>query len=469
LASAIFGSVNLDIDERAFVVEPYQMVGGDYTRGYLAAGDAAGAARCALKSYFFYWYYRPLFAPVIEDRHRTLFSAEEERFGYVRPEDVRERSEVKLDRYENWLVVPEPDRWYRHGAGKPLLPAVLTLPSLGLVELATRGGPTLLEYQFGRNYHPIFLLVRLSQIIAGLVSVVLVYRALRGEHGERKAVLGSAIFALFPLAIQWFPNLHHDAIMVPFAVAATTNFLKSRYARSGIFFGLALASKNVAFLLLPALLLMVLWNLLRVRRSDDPGAFCLQARRLSRGVPVFLLLALVALVPFANPVSYAKEVLTPFTAREYDPRGEDVSRFTVSGRLLDPHDSEQVGSVRRSEVMLLDRVSVLDATLFLMILAILLAATGVHGDLARFSFIMLLLMVPYQLVFGQSLSWRYLLFLPFFVFLLSRLVDARRMRWVLAFVVLVDIILLIDPMTTSILHVPAGAETFWGALFGAGG
>ena len=119
--------------------------------------------------------------------------------------------------------------------------------------------------------------------------------------------------------------------------------------------------------------------------------------------------------------------------------------------------------------MLLDRVGVLAPALLLVILAIAVAFSRVRTDLARLSLMVLVLMVPYQLVFGRSLSYRYLLFLPFFVFLLSELVDVRRMRWVLAFVIVVDIILLIDPMTASHLRMPAGSETFWGALFGAGG
>jgi len=222
LAAAAFGSVNLDGDERKFVIEPYQLMGGDYTRGYLAAGDAGSAVRCAAKSYFFYWYYRPMFAPIIEERHRAVFAPEEERFRYSKGESAGDLSEVTADRYKTWMVVPEPDRWYHHGAGKPLLPAVLTIPALGLVELATRGGPTLLDYQFSRNYHPIFILVRLPHLLAGLVSILLAYGLLRRQYGERKAVLGSAVFALF---VRWL------IAIAATPVRSTTSFSGASTAR----------------------------------------------------------------------------------------------------------------------------------------------------------------------------------------------------------------------------------------------
>ncbi len=466
VAAAIFGSVNLEGDERKFVIEPYQLLGGDYTRAYLAEREIGGAARCALKSYFFYWYYRPMFAPVIEERHRDLFRIEEERFGYVKVESARELSEVTLDRYEEWLIVPEPDRWYHHGAGKPLLPAVLSIPALGAVDAVIRNGPTLLEYQFRSNYHPIFILVRLSPILAGLVSILLVYRILRDQHGEQKAILGCAIFGLFPLSIQWFPNLHHDAMMIPFVIAATSNFFRANYKRAGIYYGLALASKNVAILLLPAVFLLAIERLLAWRRSENPAAFHPQIGRVSRGALWSLLFSFLALLPFANPVSYAKEVLTPFTEREYDTRGEVVSLYSLSTRLQDPLKVDESQSGRRPEIMLLQRLDVIDVALFFIILAILLAAPRLRGNLAKLSFYMLLLVLPYQVIFLRALNYRYLLFLPFFVFLVVALADTRRLRWLLVFIVLVDVILLIDPMSVTSMYLRQGSGTFWETLLG---
>lgn len=466
-ASAIFGSVNLEGDERKFVLEPYQLLGGDYTRAYIAGGESGAALRCALKSYFFFWRYRPMFAPLIREDHKKIFEPEEERFGYEKASGASDASEVTLETYRKWQIVPEPDRWYHHGAGKPLLPAILTVPALGLVELVTRGGPTLLEYQFSENYHPVFILVRLPHILAGLISVLLMYRVLREREGERRAIVGSSIFALFPLSIQWFPNLHHDAIMVPFAIAATSAFLKERYVKSGIWYGLALASKNAAVLLLPALLFVMVGRLMTHKRSDDPLTYTRTLRRVACGLPLFLVVSLLVLAPFANPVSYMNEVLTPFTGREYDPRGEDVSSFSLSARTQDPLSSGEFKSVRRPEIMLLDGMNIVNAAFFFMILSSVLALRHASGDLLKVSVVMLLLIIPYQLVFGRPLNYRYLLFLPFFVFTLASLGKVKHLKWLLAFLVLVDVVMLIDPMTVGIQHTPAGAATFWESLFGS--
>src|SRR4051812_28855036 len=70
ILSAIFGSMNLDVDEIGFLREPYEMIGGDYTRRYLAEHDLGGAASTIGRSYYFYWKYRPLFAPIIDEEDR---------------------------------------------------------------------------------------------------------------------------------------------------------------------------------------------------------------------------------------------------------------------------------------------------------------------------------------------------------------------------------------------------------------
>jgi hypothetical protein len=466
LGAAAFGSINLDWDERVFVTEPYELLGGDYMKGYLAAGEVAAAAKCAMKSYFFYWYYRPMFAPLIEERHLHMFAPEEERFGYRKPERAQSPSEVTLDRYKEWLIVPEPDSWYHHGAGKPLLPAVLTVPALVAVDLVTRGGPTLLDYEFTRNYHPVFILVRLPHLLAGLVSILLVYGLLRKEQGERKAVLGTAIFAFFPLTLQSFPNLHHDAIMVPFIIATSADLLRGKHWRAGIWYGLALASKNSAVVLLPALVLLGVAKFLERRRSGGRAVSGLRAAQFSRGVLLFLLFSLLALLPFANPISYAKEVLTPFVERQYDPRGEDVAQFTLSARLGEPLTVFESQSRRRPEIMFLTRLDAFDVAAFFIILAVLLAAPRVRGDLARLSLYMTLLALPYQVIFLPGLIYRYLVFLPFFVFLVSDLAEERHLKRLLVFVVVVDAVMLIDPITVNIAHIMQGSGTLWTTLLG---
>src|SRR5688572_6245195 len=43
--------------------------------------------------------------------------------------------------YRKRLIVPEPERFYARGAGRPLLAALVNIPPLALVALATRNGP----------------------------------------------------------------------------------------------------------------------------------------------------------------------------------------------------------------------------------------------------------------------------------------------------------------------------------------
>ena len=141
-----------------------------------------------------------------------------------------------------------------------MLPAILTIPQLGLTQLLSSGDRNLLVIQYSYNYHPMFILVRLAQILSGLFTILVVYWILAREYDQPKAVLGAAVMAFFPVSIKYFPNLHYDAILAPFALLALYWFTKQQYVRAGIFFGLALASKNAAIFLAPALLGYVIWE-----------------------------------------------------------------------------------------------------------------------------------------------------------------------------------------------------------------
>ncbi|MBD3367467.1 MAG: hypothetical protein GF405_04745 [Candidatus Eisenbacteria bacterium] len=464
LCAGLFGSMNLSGDERAFVREPYQLLGGDYTRAYLSRGDIRAALGVMARAYFMYWYYRPMFSPIIEERHLDLFQEEEQEFGYEITSGATESDEATLDRYADWMVVPEPNRWYYHGAGKPLLPAVATIPPLLLVELIGRGEPSLLELQFGRNYHPIFILTRMSHFLAGLVSLLLVYDLLHRRFGEERALLGAALFALFPATIRYFPNIHHDAIMIPFLVLTVWSLARSHYLLGGLAYGLALASKNTALLLVPSLALVLAHRLFCIWRSGGRQVLLREIGLWAKRGALFLLLAFFALLPFANPLSYAREVLTPMTQRAFDPRGEDVAAFSVEAKLEEPRDLDENRSRRRPEVMLLTRMDFLSVGLLFILIATVLVAPRLRSDLLRLSFIVLLLTLPYQVIFERGLTYRYLLFLPFFVFVLAGLGTRRQLVWVLVFLAAIDVVLLIDPITATPAHILQTGNTLWEAL-----
>ncbi|UCH85684.1 MAG: glycosyltransferase family 39 protein, partial [Candidatus Latescibacterota bacterium] len=402
LLSLVFGSRLLDVDEFSFVKEPYELFGGDYTIGYLKQRDVGAAIKCMAKSYYFYWQYRPLFSPIIPDRHKTLFQKEEDKFGYVKPGKVEQKS---LDVYKQRMIVPEPDRFYQHGAGKPLLPALTQIPSLALAKLVTLAGPDLLDLQFTTNYHPLFIILRLPGILAGLACIILVYKIVRRDHSEDRALFAASLAAFFPTSLFYFPNIHHDSVMTPFVLASSYYFVKERYKLSGIFFGLAMASKNTAVLMLPvALVFVAIESVVSYRQT---GHFDLRdtLRTRGRGLLLFVLVGLVFLTPFANPVSEFREILTPVIGREYDPRGEDVSSFVLNPGFAGDGATTMEGTNRPGLNAVKNMVGY-GAPLFFVVLGLAFAVQAAHSPLTRFCLLFLLLTFPYRLIFGGGLAYR---------------------------------------------------------------
>jgi hypothetical protein len=471
ILSGIFGSMKLDVDEIGFIREPYEMIGGDYTRRYLAQHDLGGAASTIGRSYYFYWKYRPLFAPIVDEKDRALFRPEETRFGYTKPTSLPGWHPDRIAQYSRRLVVPEPERFYRLGAGKPLLPALVSLPQLALVSQVTPDRGNLLTIQQGYNYHPLFILTRAAQILSGFLTILLVYWILAKELDQSKALFGASIMAFIPVSITYFPNLHHDSILVPFALLAAYFFYKQRYVLAGVFFGLALASKNVAIILAPAFLAYMIWD---VYAADRVGAVQPERRPLIRGIKglaIVMVVGVLALLPFANPVSFTRELLTPIIQRDHDPRGENVERFTLAERLntplgtatTDPHRS-----AARPEVRLIRLLGYGDTGFFFVALAALMLFSRSIGPLARMCLLVLLLSMPYGLVFERELSYRALMFVPFFAILAVDVARKRPLQYFVALLLVIDLVYSLDPITTNNMHYTANRETFFSALLGRG-
>jgi hypothetical protein len=450
--TAVFASMNLDVDEFTFIKEPYQIIGGDYTLSYLQEKKYSDALLCLYKSYSFYWHYRPLFSPIISENDKSKFAKEEERFNYVKMEN-EDTSTGDLAHYQQRFIVPEPDRFYSHGAGKPLLPAVLSIPQLAAVNVLLSGdsGQGLLFYQFNHNYHPIFILTRLVQILAGLASLIMIYLILRRTTDESKAILGAGVFALSPLALKYFPNLHHDAILIPFLIATVFFFLKERFLLAGVAFGLALASKNTAIFLPAILVIYCLVQFLRLRR-DTFSARSFAFRHVG-GLLSMAVVGMLVLSPFANPVSYMREVASPVFHREYDPRGENVSSFTVSGRLQRLQGPPEEGrSFVRKEVLLFNHIFIYNSLFFLIIFGIFLLSDKTREPIALVSYIALLFIIPYSLLFGTGMNWRYLFFLPFFVFLGAHALRSKQLALLIGMLMILNMVYLMDPITTGTLN-----------------
>lgn len=462
--SAIVASSNLDVDEFAFIREPYELLGGDYTTGYLREHNFGAALKTLVKSYHFYWKYRPLFSPVVTANDQQAFHAEEIHFGYVKPTSVAKDDPDFLTKYGRRLVVPEPDRFYSHGAGKPLLPAVLSIPQLALVKALSPGNRSLLYYQYKTNYHPIFILARLVQILSGLITIILTYRILEKEYDWTKALSGAALVALLPVSIKYFPNLHADSLLAPFCLASAYLFYKGKYWSSGSFFGLALASKNAAVLLVLAFVAFTIGNVLHARRNTATPKQSYWPNREMVGLAKVVILGVLVLAPFANPIAYAQEILTPVTHRERDMRGENVEQFTLEGRLSGTAPSGAI-SAPRPEIRFVQMVFRSESIdFFFLVIACLLFWSIPRDRLSTLCFTLLLCALPYGLVFGYGLNYRSLLFVPFFAILCATFTPPRYLLGLAVAFLGIDLVYCIDPIRTDTLHVPVNNETLWGVI-----
>jgi len=462
--------MRLDGDEFGFVPDSYELIGGDYTRGYVRDGKYMEALSVLGRAYYFHWKYRPLNSPLIDASDKRLFEGEEREFGYRRPIDLAGGEEKSEDRYRTRLVVPDPERFYMNGAGKPLLPALLNIPALALVAVVTKGGPDLLKIQFGNSYHPVFLMLRASAILCGLLTLVLLYALARHEWGPEKAVKSGAFFLLFPSVLLYFPNIHHDAYMVPFLVGAVYGVIRGRYVLAGISLGLALASKNTALLMVPVLAAYILWTS-RWEGATASHAACLVPIqvRLVRLLKLALV-AFVTLLPFANPYSYAVEVLTPFTGRDFDRRGENVDQWTIASSLSSKAVStgisssgERFGTVR-NEVRVLQRLVPWTVNLGFIIIAILACGAHAQERLMGIAFGFTLMIFPHSIIFGDALGYRSLMFAPFFAFLMSYWSTSRWGWGMLAAMSVMTAVLLVDPLTVRGDASPDPSQRWWSEL-----
>jgi hypothetical protein len=80
--------------------------------------------------------------------------------------------------------------------------------------------------------------------------------------------------------------------------------------------------------------------------------------------------------------------------------------------------------------------------------------------------LILLLSMPYGIVFGRELSYRALMFVPFFAILAADVARKRPLQWFVALLLLIDLVYCLDPMTTGTMHYPANGGTFLSALSG---
>jgi parallel beta-helix repeat protein len=444
--AGIFSTTTLDIDELTFVREPYEILGGDYTLGYLRKHEYVRALKTFAKSYYFFWYYRPLNAPVVREDHRSMFRIEEREFGYIKPPSVQAGDPAAIENYQARLVVPEPDRFYTHGAGKPLLPALLSIPQLALLKCFGITTNQILLAQYRNRYDPLFIVFRLVQIIGGLASVLLVFKILERTIEPEKAYLGALVFAIFPSTIKYFPNLHHDSILVPFVLLAVYLQMMRRYVAAGAAYGLALASKNLAIIVLPAL--VADFTIAGFRLGNEVGwttALAFLRTRLA-AVAVMGVVAFGTLLPFANPISYGEEILTPLISRPADPRGENVTQWTLNG-ILDNQSNVSPQVTFAQKYLYFN-----DLGFMFFVLALCLAIQKQPTSITKLSIIIMVLYLPISSVFGLLLQWRTLLLVPFFAMAAAELLQGRQLRWLAGATAVLALLYISDPSKTDLIH-----------------
>ena len=444
--SGIFATITLDEDEFGFIREPYEIIGGDYTLGYLKRHEYYNATVTLVKSFYFYWNYRPLNAPVIPAGGLSIFKIEEEKFGYSKPSSVPLHDPASIEKFGSRLVVPEPDRFYRHGAGKPLLPALLSIPQLAAIKLLGINNQKLLNAQFSNRPDPIFISLRLVQIFGGLASILIVFAILQRTVDIERALLGALIFAIFPMTIKYFPNLHHDSILVPFFLLSVYLYIKRKYLAAGVAYGLALASKNLAVILLPALIADIAIQAFRLwHQGDIESAFTFLRHRLS-ALALMGVVALATLLPFANPVSYFEEVLTPIISRPIDPRGENVNKWSLKN-VVDKESklSPQVTFVQKF-------LYFKDVGFFFLVITICLALQRPLSDTARISILLILIYLPIGPIFGLDFGYRTLLLVPFFAMLAAELLEPKQLRWLAGGIGILALVYVSNPSRTDLLH-----------------
>jgi hypothetical protein len=444
--AGIFATTTFDMDEFNFVREPYEMLGGDYTKGYLQKHQFGNALDTLARAYYFYWNYRPLNAPVVREDHRFMFQQEEKEFGYFPAPTVGGDDPAAVEKYQRRLVVPEPDRFFKHGAGKPLLPAILSIPQSALFSLAF-DKERLLKAQFHQFYDPLFIILRLAQLLAGLASIILVFKILERTVDLERAYLGALIFAVFPITIKYFPNLHHDSILVPFVLLTVYLHLTKRYVSAGVAYGLALASKNLAVIVLPALTADIAIQAYRIWREVNSAVAMAFLRTQLARMAVFGTVAFATLLPFANPVSYAEEVLTPVISRPTDPRGENIGQWSVDSMLSGKSAlSPQVAFARKF-------LYFKDIGFLFFILALFLAIRQQLPRAARLSLILVATYLPMSAIFGVDLEYRTLLIIPLFAIIAAELIQPVHLRWLAGIAAALALIYVSNPARTDAYHI----------------
>ena len=103
--------------------------------------------------------------------------------------------------------------------------------------------------------------------------------------------------------------------------------------------------------------------------------------------------------------------------------------------------------------------------LFIAIAAVMLFSRR-NGPQARMCLLVVMLSVPYGLVFGNLLTYRALMFVPFFAILIADVGRKRPLQGLVVVLLLIDLVYCLDPITVDAMHYPVNNDTFPSAFWG---
>jgi hypothetical protein len=179
---------------------------------------------------------------------------------------------------------------------------------------------------------------RLPSLIAGILSVLVVYRLGRQLHGPAVGLLGAALWAASPYYILFTPTAFTDSLMVAFVVAGCWAAAAGHRGRAGLLLGLAAITKQQGILFTP---LVVGLSGLAARRPIDerslPDAHVPQPRLPRRAVAGWTSFAvgLVAMLCLALAWDVARGRQPGFLMQSLDSYGDlDLGPILVWKRLL---------------------------------------------------------------------------------------------------------------------------------------
>jgi len=165
---------------------------------------------------------------------------------------------------------------------------------------------------FGIGNH---MAVRLIQALIGAVSALLLYLLGKEMMGERTGIIGGLIWAFYPTAVAYTGYLYSETIFMTLLLASLYLMVAGMkaegrrgilyFAGGGLFYGMAMLTREVLLAFVPFLLAWLAWQTLRKRRVE-----------------------IIRLIAFTVMVM---GVLLPWTVRNYSVHGHLILISTNGG------------------------------------------------------------------------------------------------------------------------------------------